>query len=120
VLYLPTLEGHLPEDVIRAFRALLEFYYIARRDTLTENDLDMLQDAITHFHQYRKVFSPIRGTEGFHFLDNIPSYIIPTLSDSSENLLASAPQLPNLNTSVPSKSLGTNPAEINLFSKCSQ
>src|SRR5258707_8257988 len=46
-VYLPALQGHLPVDVIRTFRALLEFYYIARRDVLTEDDLDKLEDAIT-------------------------------------------------------------------------
>jgi hypothetical protein len=54
-----------PPDVIRTFRALLEFYYIARRDVITEDDLDELESAITRFHKYREVFSPIRGKNGF-------------------------------------------------------
>jgi hypothetical protein len=64
-IYLPALQGHLPADAIRTFRALLEFYYIARRDVITEDDLDDLEDAITRFHKYREVFSPIRGKNGF-------------------------------------------------------
>jgi hypothetical protein len=62
---LPALQGHLPSDVIRAFRAFLDFYYIARRDVITEDDLDKLQDAISRFHTYRQVFSPLRGEKGF-------------------------------------------------------
>src|SRR5258705_3200577 len=38
-LYLPALQGHLPADVLRTFRAFLEFCYIARRDVITEDDL---------------------------------------------------------------------------------
>lgn len=64
-LYLPALQGHLPAEVIRTFRAFLEFYYIARRDVITEDHLDALQDAVSRFHTFREVFAPIRGTKGF-------------------------------------------------------
>ena len=64
-VYLPALQGHLPGDVIRAFRAFLEFCYIARRDVITEDDLLKLQDAITRFHTFREAFAPIRGAKGF-------------------------------------------------------
>jgi hypothetical protein len=64
-VYLPALQGHLPDDVLRAFQALLEFYYIARRDTITEDDLNKLDEAITCFHMCREVFSPIHGKNGF-------------------------------------------------------
>jgi hypothetical protein len=50
---------------LRTFRALLEFYYIARRDVITEDDLDGLQDAISRFHSYRKIFSAVCGANGF-------------------------------------------------------
>jgi hypothetical protein len=62
---LPALQGHLPPDALRAFRSFLEFYYIARRDIITEDDLDKLQDAISSFHSYRQIFSSIRGEKGF-------------------------------------------------------
>jgi hypothetical protein len=64
-VYLPALQGHLPGDVIRAFCAFLEFCYIARRDVITEDDLDELQGAITRFHTFREAFAPIRGVKGF-------------------------------------------------------
>jgi len=59
------LQGHLPGDVIRTFRSFLEFCYIARRDTISEDDLNELQDALSRFHSFREVFAPIRGTKGF-------------------------------------------------------
>jgi hypothetical protein len=55
-VYLPALEGHLPVDVIRTFRGFLEFCYIARRSTLTEDDLTELLDALTRFHEHRQIF----------------------------------------------------------------
>jgi hypothetical protein len=42
--------------MIRALSAFLEFCYIARRNSLTENNLDQLKDAVSRFHQYREVF----------------------------------------------------------------
>ena len=59
------MQGHLPQDAIRAFRALLEFCYIARRDVIVEDDLEDLQDAVSRFHSFREVFAPIRGPNGF-------------------------------------------------------
>jgi len=109
-VYLPALQGHLPPDAIRAFCALLEFYYIARRDILTEDDLDELDCAITQFHEYREVFSPIHGKNGF----SLPR------QHSIVHLMASAHQLLNPNMSVPSKSPGVNQVAINPSSRCSQ
>ena len=43
-------------NIIRALRAFLEFCYIARRNSLTEQNLDQLKDAVSRFHQYREVF----------------------------------------------------------------
>jgi len=59
------LQGHLPGDVLRTFSAFLEFYYIARRDTINEDDLDELDGAICRFHSYRDIFAPVRGEKGF-------------------------------------------------------
>ena len=64
-LYLPALQGHLPKDVIHTFWALFEFFYMARHDVITEDDLDELQNAITCFHTHCQVFLPICGKNGF-------------------------------------------------------
>jgi len=42
--------------VIRTFRAFLEFCYIARKDVLTEVDLQQLEEALSQFHHHRKIF----------------------------------------------------------------
>jgi hypothetical protein len=55
-VYLPTLQGHLPVEVICTFRAFLEFCYIVWRSALTEGDLNELQDALTRFHEHRQIF----------------------------------------------------------------
>jgi hypothetical protein len=58
-VYLPALEGHVPEDIIRTFRAFLDFCYIVRRSSLTESDLDQLEDALACFHKYRTIFETV-------------------------------------------------------------
>ena len=55
-IYLPALEGHVPEDIISTFSAFLDFCYIVRQSVLTESDLDQLEDALTRFHKYRTIF----------------------------------------------------------------
>ncbi|KAH7905240.1 hypothetical protein BJ138DRAFT_1138338 [Hygrophoropsis aurantiaca] len=58
-VYLPAIEGHVPQDVVRSFRAFLEFCYIARRDYHTEESLKQLQDALDRFHKYRVIFKKV-------------------------------------------------------------
>jgi len=53
---LPAIKGHIPQDMVRAFSAFLDFCYIVRREALTEDDLAQLQDALDRFHQFREVF----------------------------------------------------------------
>jgi hypothetical protein len=42
--------------MVRAFRAFLEFCYIARRNVLTDTSLNQLRDAVDRFHHYRIIF----------------------------------------------------------------
>ncbi|KAG1802868.1 uncharacterized protein HD556DRAFT_1437932 [Suillus plorans] len=58
-VYLPAIEGHVPTDVVRTFRAFLEFCYLVRRNIITESTLVRIQDALDRFHHYRKVFESI-------------------------------------------------------------
>ena len=37
-------------------RAFLEFCYIARKDVITENNLEELENALSRFHEYRQIF----------------------------------------------------------------
>jgi hypothetical protein len=55
-VYLPAIEGHVPDDVVRCFHALLEFCYIVRQDIITEDTLKKLSDALHRFHHYRQIF----------------------------------------------------------------
>ncbi|KAH7902794.1 hypothetical protein BJ138DRAFT_277426, partial [Hygrophoropsis aurantiaca] len=56
-VYLPAIEGHVPTDVIRTFRAFLEFCYLVRRNIITEETLAQIQDALDRFHLYRAIFT---------------------------------------------------------------
>ncbi|KAG1864403.1 hypothetical protein F4604DRAFT_1882097 [Suillus subluteus] len=51
-VFIPAIKGHVPRDMVRAFRVLLEFCYIARRNVITEASLDQLKDVLARFHHY--------------------------------------------------------------------
>ncbi|KAG1734914.1 uncharacterized protein EDB91DRAFT_1238333 [Suillus paluster] len=55
-VYLPAIEGYVPEDVVRTFSAFLEFCYLVRRNVITETSLEAIQDALTRFHRHREIF----------------------------------------------------------------
>ncbi|KAG2104001.1 uncharacterized protein F5147DRAFT_746603 [Suillus discolor] len=55
-VYLPAIEGHVPQDVVRAFRVLLDFCYLVRRNIITEDSLLQIEDALSRFHRYREIF----------------------------------------------------------------
>lgn len=55
-MYLPAIEGHVQQDMVRALRAFLDFCYIARRNIHDTNTLQELQDALERFHTYREIF----------------------------------------------------------------
>lgn len=53
---MPTIQGHVPEGVVKAFRAFLEFCYIARRNVLDTDSLHAMADALDRFHEHRVIF----------------------------------------------------------------
>jgi len=55
-VYLPAIEGHVPNKMVYALRSFLEFCYIARHDLITEKTLSDLEDAFARFCEYRTVF----------------------------------------------------------------
>lgn len=55
-VYLPAIEGHVPQEVVQAFRAFLEFCYIVRRDVIDSNSIIELRDALERFHKHRHIF----------------------------------------------------------------
>jgi len=55
-VYLPAIEGHVPDDVVQCFCALLEFCYIIRQEIITDDTLKQLSDALHRFYHYRQIF----------------------------------------------------------------
>ena len=55
-VYLPAIEGHVPDEMVKAMRALLEFGYIAQRNVHDTNSLEELDDALQRFHRNREIF----------------------------------------------------------------
>lgn len=53
---MPAIDGHVPSEMVRALRALIDFIYIARHDIIDTNSLKAMDDALECFHKYRKVF----------------------------------------------------------------
>jgi hypothetical protein len=64
---LPAIEGYVPQDMVRALQAFLEFCYIARRDIHDTNSLRELEDALERYHTYRQIFQNCGvRTDGFN------------------------------------------------------
>jgi len=55
-VYLPAIEGHVPQEMVRVIRAFLEFCYIARRDVHDTNSLRNLEEALERYDTYRQIF----------------------------------------------------------------
>ncbi|KAG2109141.1 hypothetical protein DEU56DRAFT_975209 [Suillus clintonianus] len=58
-VYLSAIEGHVPVDIVRTFRAFLDFCYFVRRSVITEKTLKNIQEALDRFHRYRQTFETI-------------------------------------------------------------
>jgi hypothetical protein len=55
-VYLPAIEGHVPREIVRTFRAFLEFCYIARSNVHDTTTLKAMAEALEQFHEHRKIF----------------------------------------------------------------
>lgn len=55
-VYLAAIAGHVPPAMLRCMSAFLDFCYLVRRNAITADTLDEIQDALTRFHTYRDVF----------------------------------------------------------------
>ncbi|KAH7903012.1 hypothetical protein BJ138DRAFT_1021251, partial [Hygrophoropsis aurantiaca] len=79
-VYLPAIEGYVPQEMIRAIRTFLEFCYIARHDVITDDSLNDLKNALNQFHRYRQIFIDAEIREDFslprhHSLEHYESLI---------------------------------------------
>ena len=55
-VYLPAIEGHVPDEMVQTMRAFLDFCYIARRNIHDTHSLAALDDALQRFHCHREIF----------------------------------------------------------------
>ena len=86
-VFINTLEGLVPPDIIKTLNAFLDFCYIARQNVLTEDSLNALDTTLERFHHYREIFrvSGVRA-DGFslprqhslkHYHHNITNFGAP-------------------------------------------
>ena len=65
-VYLPALVGHLPDEVVLAVRAFLDFAYSVRRSTISEDTLKQIDESLARFVRYRLIFQQMGvRSEGF-------------------------------------------------------
>jgi len=55
-VYLSAIEGYVPNKMLYAICAFLEFCYIAQHDVITERTLVELEDALHRFCEYQVIF----------------------------------------------------------------
>ncbi|KAF8808481.1 hypothetical protein BYT27DRAFT_7222928 [Phlegmacium glaucopus] len=55
-VYVTAIEGHVPQDMVCAPVAYLDFCYLVRRAQLTECTLEEVDEALSQFHHYRAIF----------------------------------------------------------------
>jgi hypothetical protein len=55
-VYVSAIEGHVPQDMVRALVAYLDFCYLVRQAQLTEHSLRQVDEALSRFHHYRIIF----------------------------------------------------------------
>ena len=55
-VYIATIEGYVPAEIIHTFRAFLKFCYLVRRHIISEKALADIKDALERFHTWREIF----------------------------------------------------------------
>ena len=55
-VYLPAIEGCVPEEMVLAMQAFIDFCYIARQDIHDMHSLKALNTTLECFHQHRDIF----------------------------------------------------------------
>ena len=61
-VYLPEIQGYVPEKMVKTLQAFLDFCYIVQCDVHNTQSLKALEDALDHFHKHCKIF----WTSGVH------------------------------------------------------
>lgn len=55
-VYLPAIVGYVPDQMVQAISAFLDFCYLVRRSVISEDTLVAIADAIARFHHHREIF----------------------------------------------------------------
>ena len=55
-VYLSAIEGYVPSEILRCFRACLDFCYIARQNVHTQQTIQRLERALADFIRCREIF----------------------------------------------------------------
>lgn len=55
-VFLPAIEGHVPAQMVRAVRDLIEFSYLVRCDVHDTQSLQAIKAALRSFHTNREIF----------------------------------------------------------------
>lgn len=58
-VYLTAISGHVPDDVVKAFSAFLDFCYLVRKSTIDQTTLDKIDEALGRFHRYCEIFRTV-------------------------------------------------------------
>ncbi|KAI9567640.1 hypothetical protein HD554DRAFT_2322505 [Boletus coccyginus] len=64
-VYLPAITGLVPDPMVHAIAAFLEFGYTVRKSVINESDLDAIDNAVQCFHHERKIFKEVGVREHF-------------------------------------------------------
>ncbi|KAG1888514.1 hypothetical protein F4604DRAFT_2023854 [Suillus subluteus] len=64
-VYLSAIEGYVPVDMVRTFRAFLEFCYLVRQSIITEKTLEQIQEALDRFYRHRQIFETLNVVSTF-------------------------------------------------------
>jgi hypothetical protein len=85
-VFIPAIEGHVPQEMVHAFHALLEFCFLVRCNVITEDTMKQIQDALTRFHHYHQIFKTLGTVPHFslphqhsmiHYVDMIRLFAAP-------------------------------------------
>jgi hypothetical protein len=67
-VFLPAIKGLVPEGMVRAVSAFMDFCYLVRRSEIDESLLTQIDEAVNRFHHEREVFR----THGIRDNFNLP------------------------------------------------
>lgn len=86
-VYLPAIEGYVPQDMVRTVCAFLKFVYLAQRNVLDTWNLEAMAEALERFQHYQEVFvetgirkeksTPPRQHSLVHYIKAIRSFGAP-------------------------------------------